>query len=452
LHSRVNSIYEHIDLADKIKFKKVNAAFTRASAYLHKNKGFKQNDLTHKEVRPLIDETFKVLKNAIKTGITTEIPSVMLNKLEQDVFLFSGMKTYTQLKEASLLLRDETGNIKSEAKFINDIKKIDANYNENYLRAERQYAIAASQSAAQYHEYMQDADRYDLQIRTAADDKVRGSHAVMHNLTLPANDKFWNNTWTPFDWGCRCRIIQVLKGKYTVTDNAEANDAVKKAVPPLFRFNPGREQIIFPEKHPYYPQSCNGAKLDVSRLIGFAQWLLDAEGDRCKAKQVVQNMQQASKAALIKKRKEEFEVYNTDDNYKNVLFDKENGGLKATHIKHNVNKNTAMYESPVQDILYKSGNKIIFEDESDGSKKKGDGLLNDMTVDISTILGSGKNTVVRALLHAKSKKSEVALIYFPDESLYSIDRMNNALVRFKGQTEYRFKKIVVIAGKTILRG
>lgn len=214
----------------------------------------------------------------------------MLQKLEQEVFLFSGMKTYSQLKEASLLLRDANGKIKGEAAFINDVKKIDATYNENHLRAERQYAISAAQSAAQYHEYMQDADRYDLQIRTAADDKVRESHSVLHNLTLPANHKFWDNNWTPFDWGCRCRIIQVLKGKYSITDEAVANEAARNATPPLFRYNPGRQQIIFPEKHPYYPQHCKGEKLDVSGLIGFAKWLLDAEGERCKAKKVIDSM------------------------------------------------------------------------------------------------------------------------------------------------------------------
>lgn len=291
----MNSIYEHIQLADgKERFKKVHAAFTRASRFIHSKKGFTAEDLLHKEVKPLIDETFSVLKEAIDTGIKTEIPAVMLNKMQQDVFLFSGMKTYTQLKEASLLLRDGAGKIKSEAKFISDIKKIDSSYNENYLRAERQYAIAASQSAAQYHEYMQDADRYDLQIRTAADDKVRAPHAALHNVTRPADDSYWNNVWTPFDWGCRCRIIQVIKGKYTVTDIDTAKEASNKAVPALFRFNPGKQQIIFPPKHPYYPQHCNGEKLNLTGLIGFAKWLLDAEGDRCKAMQVVKRMAKAS--------------------------------------------------------------------------------------------------------------------------------------------------------------
>lgn len=271
-------------------------------SFIYSNKSFNADDLSHDDVKPLIQETANVFKTGIDKGIKTAIPDVMRAKLEQDIFLFSGMKTYSQLKEASLLLRDEHGNIKSAERFLNDVKKIDATYNERYLRAEYQYAVSASQSAAQYHEYMQDADRYDLQIRTAADDKVRASHAVLHNVTKPAIDSFWDTTWTPFDWGCRCRIIQVLKGKYAETDSEAADTAVNKAVPKLFRFNPGRQQIIFPEKHPYYPQHCKGGKLNVSGLIGYAKWLLDAEGDRCKAKKIVDAMNKQSN----KRKREEY--------------------------------------------------------------------------------------------------------------------------------------------------
>lgn len=121
--------------------------------------------------------------------------------------------------------------------------------------------IAAAQSAAQYHEYMQDAERYNLQIRTAGDDKVRASHAELNGITLPANHEYWDTTWTPFDWRCRCRIIQVLKSKYTTTDDGIANAAAQQAIPEMFRYNPGKQGVIFPEKHPYYIISKNALEV-----------------------------------------------------------------------------------------------------------------------------------------------------------------------------------------------
>lgn len=378
LHSKLASIYEHVELIDKKKFAKISAAFSRAAKFLHSNKRFTPDDLKHTDVKPLIDETFNILKGAIDTGIKTEIPEAMLQKLQQDVFLFSGMKTYTQLKEASLLLRDETGNIKSEAKFFNDVKKIDATYNENYLRAERQYAISASQSAAQYHDYMQDADRYNLQIRTAADDKVRASHAALHNVTRPADDVYWNNTWTPFDWGCRCRIIQVLKDKYPVTDIDKANEAEKKAVPALFRFNPGREQIIFPKKHPYYPQHCSGEKLDVSGLIGYAKWLLEAEGDRCRAKKEIERMNKQS----TKKKRDEYIRLMEPLLKRNVIKDVEAGEkIKVTfntkgakHIADDMlNKNISLRKSDLNN-LHKLIDKSKYSRTSELYKKRKDDI------------------------------------------------------------------------------
>jgi len=233
----------------------VKDAFNAAANEVHKNKGFTSKHLKNKAVKKLTKATYKVLNEAVKETVKTEIPEDMLRMLQNDVFIFSGMKTYAQLKETSLLLMDDTGNIKPVSSFINDVQKINKTYNENYLRAEHQFAISSSQSAAQWHSYAKDGDRYNLQIRTAGDDKVRKEHALLNNITLSQSDKFWVTHWTPFDWGCRCRIIQVLKSKYEISDTETAIAAGKKAVPEMFRYNPGIEKIVFPPKHPYYKLS-----------------------------------------------------------------------------------------------------------------------------------------------------------------------------------------------------
>lgn len=236
------------------------SAFDRAVHFLHENGKFSSKDLANEQVKPLIDATYAALKDAIG-GIETEIPAAMLRKLQNDVFLFSGMKTYAQLKEASLLLRDAKGNIKSATSFIHDVQKINSTYNEHYLRAEHQYAVSASESAAQWAEWAKDGDRYNLQFRTAADDKVRHSHAVLHNITLPFSDPFWRLYMTPLDWGCRCRVIQVLKSKYEVSDSKASMKLGESATPEIFRYNPGTDNVIFPPKHPYYKLSKEAAKV-----------------------------------------------------------------------------------------------------------------------------------------------------------------------------------------------
>jgi hypothetical protein len=245
---------------DTKKINKVKSAFDAALQYLHEKGSFNSADLNSRAIKNLTDATYAALKSAIG-GIETEIPATMLHKLQNDVFLFSGMKTYAQLKEASLLLRDATGNIKSATSFIHDVQKINSAYNEHYLRAEHQYAVSASETAAQWAEWEKTGDRYNLQFRTAADDKVRHSHAVLHNITLPMSHPFWRKYITPLDWGCRCRVIQVLKSKYEVSDGDAAMKAAASATPEIFRYNPGKDSVIFPPKHPYYLLSKEAAKV-----------------------------------------------------------------------------------------------------------------------------------------------------------------------------------------------
>lgn len=135
-------------------------------------------------------------------------------------------------------------------------------YNVNHLEAEYNFATGTAQMAAKWNDFEQDGDAYDLQYRTAADEKVRASHFILHNTTLPPSDPFWNENAPPLDWGCRCTVVQVLKDKYPQSNSAEAvakgrkattrlgKDGVNRAA--MFRFNPGKQRVIFPEKHPYY--------------------------------------------------------------------------------------------------------------------------------------------------------------------------------------------------------
>ena len=145
--------------------------------------------------------------------------------------------------------------------FKQDILAINSKYNQNYLEAEHGFATRSAQMAAKWVQFQKDGDRYDLQYRTANDGKVRPAHRALHNITLPITDPFWLSYWAPLGWRCRCNIVQVLKGKYEVTDSATASLLGEKATTiigpngenkaEIFRGNAGAQERIFPEKHPY---------------------------------------------------------------------------------------------------------------------------------------------------------------------------------------------------------
>ncbi|WP_298543404.1 phage minor head protein [uncultured Porphyromonas sp.] len=212
--------------------------------------------LRERPIRRLISETAGVYLQALDdSSIQYEIPAEMRQSLEQDIFVFSGFKTYHQLKEASELLRDNQGRVKSFNQFYQDVSVIRDKYNRNWLHAEYNFAVSSAQMASHWAEYQQDEEMANLQYRTALDDKVRPEHAALEGVTLPMSDPFWDTAFPPNGWHCRCHVIPVLKEDFPLSNSQRAQDAfddMTQGKASIFRYNPGKEGVIFPPHHPYY--------------------------------------------------------------------------------------------------------------------------------------------------------------------------------------------------------
>ena len=207
-------------------------------------------------VRALIQQTADVLGAPLDdAAIEYKIPDEMMRSLREDVFVFSGFKTYHQLKEASELLLDEQGHVKSFNKFYQDVSAIRDKYNRNWLHAEYNFAVASSQMAAKWAEQSADADICDLTYSTAGDDKVRPDHAALDGVTLPVEDPFWSYAYPPNGWNCRCNVIRTLKGTRPLSNSERCQETFMQTTEgreEIFRYNPGKEGVIFPPHHPYY--------------------------------------------------------------------------------------------------------------------------------------------------------------------------------------------------------
>jgi SPP1 gp7 family putative phage head morphogenesis protein len=238
--------------------------------------------LTDPQAIEYIDETFRVLNKPLQDiSLTQKIPVELTAALEQNTFIFSGFKTDKALTEVSQLLIGKDGGFKPFKDFLNDVQKIDQVYNKNYLNAEYNLAVQSVQMALKWKEFVKDGDNYDLQYRTAFDEKVREEHRPLHAITLPVSDPFWRKYFPPNGWGCRCTVVQVRKGKYAVSNPEEAmkagDAATEKPKQQIFRFNPGAEEKIFPKKHPYFPKNCGDCDLTNIKLI------FDSERAICRA-------------------------------------------------------------------------------------------------------------------------------------------------------------------------
>lgn len=230
--------------------------FDEVVEWLHREGHFSADMLSDSHARRLIEATYDVLNGAIGASITQEVPEKLTAALRNNAFIFSGFKSYNTLAEIGLELTDDKGAVKPFAKFAEDVRKIDERYNEAYLYAEYNHAVHSSQMAVKWHDIVKDGDEYNLQYRTAGDDRVREAHARLDGVTLPPSDKFWDSYLPPNGWNCRCQVVQVLREDYAVSDSDAAtkwgDECTHEPKQQIFRFNAGKELKLFPPKHPYY--------------------------------------------------------------------------------------------------------------------------------------------------------------------------------------------------------
>lgn len=226
---------------------------------LHQQEGaaFQISILEEPETQNFIQTHAAILDSSFQQ---VPMSDIMRRRLQQSDYIFSGIKTFHELHEAFPSLIDENGTRKPFEQFLNDVQNIDQTYNRNYLRAEYNFCQASAAMAAKWEQFLQDGDRYNLQYRTAGDDKVRPEHAALDRVTLPIDDPFWRDYYPPNGWNCRCTVVQVRKSKYPVTPHDEAMQRGEEATGEdprnIFHFNPGIERKTIPDYNPYTISRC----------------------------------------------------------------------------------------------------------------------------------------------------------------------------------------------------
>lgn len=218
--------------------------------------------LTDSDVRKFIERQKLIFDNAVDTALK-EVPldDISVQRLKESNYVFSGIKTFHELNEAFPSLLDGEGNRKPFNRFLNDVQKVYDTYNVQYLRTEYNFAQASALMAARWRQFEQDGDRYYLQYRTVGDKRVRRTHRMLHNITLPIESPFWDKYFPPNGWGCRCTVVQVRKDKYPVSDEQEAMNLGSQATAgkyqEMFMFNPGKRMTTFPAYNGYTLRKCN---------------------------------------------------------------------------------------------------------------------------------------------------------------------------------------------------
>lgn len=165
--------------------------------------------------------------------------------LKRNIYAFSGAKSYAILEQLNDLLIDQYGKIRPYKEFQQMARKVNENFNKNYLQAEYQTAKTAAQMAEKWERLQETKDLFpNLKFRTVGDERVRDDHEKLNGIIKPIDDAFWSKYYPPLDWRCRCDVVATAE---------PADKGEPKELPPVkFKGNVGKDNEIFTKKGSFF--------------------------------------------------------------------------------------------------------------------------------------------------------------------------------------------------------
>jgi len=210
----------------------------------------------------LYEATAKKLTSAF-TKIEGTPSKALLGELTENIYLFSGAKTYQQINEITLL--GDNGAIKSFGDFKKEALKIYEQYNVRWLEAEYSTTIANAQNCVRWDQIEEQKETLPyLTYSAIIDPNTSVICAPLDGITLPVGHPFWSKNAPVNHFNCRCTFIQKDKfdasvSSKTLVDKVEKQMALTKQ--PYFNNNPGKDKEIFNKNHPYFDVPVKDEKL-----------------------------------------------------------------------------------------------------------------------------------------------------------------------------------------------
>lgn len=186
--------------------------------------------------------------------LSNYLPDMQLvAEMRNNIYIFSGAKTYQQVREMSQALVG-ANDIATFREAREAAKKIFQTYNGRYLKTEYDTAIGQAQNARKWNDFERDKANYDLLEYDAVLDKNTSDICrPLDGIRLPVDHPFWN-THSPLNhFNCRCLLKKVFDKPPTKPEKVQAvSEKVTPKMQDVFKMNPGKDRIVFSEKHPYF--------------------------------------------------------------------------------------------------------------------------------------------------------------------------------------------------------
>lgn len=200
----------------------------------------------------LVSKTYNDINKAAKNGYGKDWAVFLKDgkgslptELKKNIYTFSGAKAYSQLQELNNLLYDQDGKLRPFNEYMVYARKINRQYNINWLQSEWQTARTAAQMAEKWERLQETKDLFpNLKFQTVGDDRVRDDHERLDGIIKPIDDSFWSRYYPPLDFRCRCDVVATAENvtAHKESDLPEVN----------FKGNVAKDQEIFTKKGTFF--------------------------------------------------------------------------------------------------------------------------------------------------------------------------------------------------------
>jgi len=374
-----------------------------------------------------------------------------LRELRHSNEVFSAFKCHSMGSQMQKRLFDEEGKLRSFEDWKKSIAPIASHQVGSWLRTEYDTAILRAHQASDWQEFERNRDVLpNLRWMPTTSPSPEAVHETFwaSGLTLPMDDPFWKDNHPANRWNCKCSL--------EATDDPSTGWKQSPNMPKAqqgLEENP-RHGHTFSDKHPYFPSNCSACPFNKGKkkgLKGFLERTFHARQTKDCYHCPYIDWEVAK--AKFPERYEEYLQLTKDKEYRDVEFDPETGGIKASHIGHKRNSTKERYfgeekltshdlEEECADTLFHAGHKVIFLDESKRDKNGDTFSALDISVDgVSMDIRSitiGKDNYVNALtskskqlerynLRSDVERADSLCLYFHDPAMFSDARIKASI-------------------------
>ena len=177
----------------------------------------------------------------------------LLSELRENVYMFSGAKTYQQVKVMSDFM-SEGGRVPTVKEFDEHAMKVFDRYNKVWGHTEHQTCIGQGQCAVKWNKIVNDAAVLPLlQYSAVGGETTCPICGALDGMIRPVSDPIWRTKAPLNHFGCLCLLLQLHDGE--VTNKADADrisTQVDREMQDIFKMNPGIDKVVFSDQHPYF--------------------------------------------------------------------------------------------------------------------------------------------------------------------------------------------------------